>query len=75
MNRSSDVKDRERYRHQWRKEDRERVVSDRLELLVAVATGLVMGLWSMTLEGVFRGGVTGALIWFLTGLIRNRWSP
>ena len=75
VSKSSDVEERERYRHQWRKEDRERVLSDRLELLVAVATGLAVGLWPMTLEGVVRGGFTGALIWFLTVLVRNRWSP
>ncbi|KAK6300972.1 hypothetical protein J4Q44_G00290700 [Coregonus suidteri] len=39
--RSNEVEERERYRFQWRKEDRQRIVGDRLELFVAIVTGYI----------------------------------
>lgn len=73
--RSNEVKERERYRYQWRKEDRQRIVSDRLELIVAIVTGLLMGVLTGGFGGIVMGGLTGAVIWFTTGLVRNWWSP
>ncbi|KAJ8001493.1 hypothetical protein DPEC_G00170060 [Dallia pectoralis] len=78
---TNEVEERERYRYQWRREDRQRIVSDRLELGVAIVTGGLMGLVSGVLMsdvivgGVIMGGVTGFVIWFTTGLVRNGWSP
>lgn len=73
--RSNEVEERERYRYQWRKEDRQRIIGDRLELFVAIVTGLLMGVLTGGFGGIVMGGLTGAVIWFTTGLVRNRWSP
>ncbi|KAM9492212.1 uncharacterized protein ACWYII_004148 [Salvelinus alpinus] len=73
--RTNEVEERERYRYQWRKEDRQRIFSDRLELIVAIVTGMLMGVLRGDFGGVVIGGLTGAVIWFTTGLIRNWWSP
>lgn len=72
---SNEVEERERYRYQWRKEDRQRIIGDRLELFVAIVTGLLMGVLTGGFGGIVMGGLTGAVIWFTTGLVRNRWSP
>ncbi|KAL1005580.1 hypothetical protein UPYG_G00060930 [Umbra pygmaea] len=72
---TNEVEERDRYRYQWRKEDRQRIISDRLELFVSIVAGGLMGVLSGSIHGVVLGAFTGFAVWFTTGMVRNWWSP
>lgn len=52
---TNEAEERQRYRHQWKSEDRQRFLQERLELFLAVVTGLVLGFLLMASQGFCLG--------------------